>query len=96
MLRVQRVKAEGRTRHGPDRTRTDFSCGETPLGPCGTGRVRVVEFSFNLVVCMCTGHDRSSPGIESRRKRSKINAKVCRLHEYLVHVLRCLMSTGND
>jgi len=33
-----------RTRHGPDRTRTDFFCGETPLGPCGSGRVRVVEF----------------------------------------------------
>ena len=36
-----------RTRHGPDRTRTDFFCGETPLGPCGSGRVRVVEFSYN-------------------------------------------------
>ena len=31
---------------GPERTRTDFFCGETPLGPCGSGRVRVVEFSF--------------------------------------------------
>jgi len=31
---------------GPARTRTDFFCGETPLGPCGSGRVRVVEFSF--------------------------------------------------
>jgi len=30
----------------PTRTRTDFFCGETPLGPCGSGRVRVVEFSF--------------------------------------------------
>ena len=36
-----------RTRHGPARTRTDFFCGETPLGPCGSGRVRVVEFSYN-------------------------------------------------
>ena len=43
-----------RTRLGPDtdptgpaRTRTDFFCGETPLVPCGSGRVRVVEFSFN-------------------------------------------------
>ena len=37
-----------RTRHGPDRTRTDphgLFCGETPLGPCWSGRVRVVEFS---------------------------------------------------
>ena len=31
---------------GPERTRTDFFCGETPLGPCGSGRVRVAEFSF--------------------------------------------------
>ena len=31
----------------PTRTRTDFFCGETPLGPCGSGRVRVVEFSYN-------------------------------------------------
>ena len=31
---------------GPARTRTDFFCGETPLGPCGSGRARVVEFSF--------------------------------------------------
>jgi len=31
---------------GPARTRTDFFCGETPLGPCGSGRVRVVEFSY--------------------------------------------------
>jgi len=35
------------TRTGPARTRTDFFCGETPLGPCGSGRVRVVEFSYN-------------------------------------------------
>ena len=35
-----------RTRHGPARTRTDFFCGETPLSPCWSGRVRVVEFSF--------------------------------------------------
>ena len=38
-----------RTRHGPDRTRTDphgLFCGETPLGPCGSGRARVVEFSY--------------------------------------------------
>ena len=34
----------------PTRTRTDthgLFCGETPLGPCESGRVRVVEFSFN-------------------------------------------------
>ena len=30
----------------PTRTRPDFFCGETPLGPCGSSRVRVVEFSF--------------------------------------------------
>ena len=35
-----------RARHGPDRTRTDFFCGETPLGPCGSGRALVVEFSY--------------------------------------------------
>ena len=29
--------------HGPART---FFCGETQLGPCGSGRVRVVEFSY--------------------------------------------------
>ena len=29
----------------PTRTRTDFFCGETPLGPCGSGRVRVLEFT---------------------------------------------------
>ena len=40
-----------RTRHGPDRTRTDFFCGETPLGPCGSGRVRVVEFSSYPTTC---------------------------------------------
>jgi len=40
-----------RTRHGPDRTRTDFCCGETPLGPCGSGRVRVVEFSYYQTTC---------------------------------------------
>ena len=51
-----------RTRHGPDtyptgpaRTRTDFFCGETPLGPCGSGRVRVrvrvVEFSSYSTTC---------------------------------------------
>jgi len=38
---------------GPDRTHTDphgLSCDpglrETPLGPCGSGRARVVEFSY--------------------------------------------------
>jgi len=52
------------TRHGPDtgptgpaRTRTDFFCGETPLGPCGSptksGRVRVVEFSLYRVLYCC-------------------------------------------
>ena len=40
-----------RTRHGPDRTRTDFFCGETPLGPCGSGRVRLVEFSSYPTTC---------------------------------------------
>jgi len=40
-----------RTRHGPDRPRTDFFCGETPLGPCGSGRVRVVEFSSYPTTC---------------------------------------------
>ena len=34
---------------GPARTRADFFCGETPLGPCGSGRARVVEFSYNWV-----------------------------------------------
>jgi len=38
-----------RTRHGPDRTRTDFFCGT--LGPCGSGRVRVVEFSSYSTTC---------------------------------------------
>ena len=37
--------------HGPDRTRTDFFCGETPLGPCWSGRVRVVEFSSYSTTC---------------------------------------------
>ena len=43
-----------RTRHGPDRIRTDphgLFCGETPLGPCGSGRVRVVEFSSSPTMC---------------------------------------------
>ena len=34
----------------PTQTRPDphgLFCGETPLGPCGSGRVRVVEFSYN-------------------------------------------------
>jgi len=34
----------------PTRTRPDphgLFCGEIPLGPCGSGRVRVVEFSYN-------------------------------------------------
>jgi len=39
------------TRTGPARTRTDFFCGETPLGPCGYGRVRVVEFSSYSTTC---------------------------------------------
>jgi len=38
--------------HYTDPTRTPpdphgLFCGETPLGPCGSGRVRVVEFSYN-------------------------------------------------
>ena len=36
---------------GPARTRTDFFRGETPLGPCGSGRVRVVEFSSYSTTC---------------------------------------------
>ena len=43
-----------RTRHRPDRTRTDphgLFCGETPLGPCGSGRVSVVEFSSYSTTC---------------------------------------------
>ena len=40
---------------GPARTRTDFFCGETPLGPCGpptkSVRVRVVEFSSYPTTC---------------------------------------------
>ena len=44
-----KLNSTTRTRHGPDRTHTDphgLFCGETPLGPCGSGRVRVVEFSY--------------------------------------------------
>ena len=44
---------------GPARTRTDFFCGETPLGPCGSGRVRVVEFSFYCThLCSDQSHRR--------------------------------------
>ena len=46
-----KLNSTTRTRHGPDRTRTDFFCGETPLGPCGSGRVRVVEFSSYPTTC---------------------------------------------
>jgi len=41
----------------PTRTRPDptgpariFFCGETPLGPCWSGRVRVVEFSYKVAI----------------------------------------------
>ena len=46
-----KLNSTTRTRHGPDRTRTDFFCGEIPLGPCGSGRVRVVEFSSYPTTC---------------------------------------------
>ena len=52
------TRTRTRTGHGPDtdptgpsRTRTYFFCGETPLGPCGSGRVRVVEFSSYPTTC---------------------------------------------
>jgi len=44
-----KLNSTTRTRHGPDRTRTDphgLFCGETPLDPCRSGRVRAVEFSY--------------------------------------------------
>ena len=37
------------TRTRPDRH--GLFCGETPLGPCGSGRVRVVEFSSYPTTC---------------------------------------------
>jgi len=39
---VYKLNSTTRTRPDPH----GLFCGETPLGPCGSGRVRVVEFSY--------------------------------------------------
>ena len=49
----------------PTRTRPDphgLFCGETPLGPCGSGRVRVVEFSYNHAVNLVPAGDQRAVG----------------------------------
>ena len=51
LTRTKSVHVVGYELNSTTRTRTDFFCGETPLGPCGSGRVRVVEFSSYPTTC---------------------------------------------